>query len=57
MLEDPTIIECLDQALELYREAEEKTQKKVSFNIAKCLYEKVQWILNSTFNKDSNFIP
>lgn len=51
MLQNPTIVECLDEALKLYLECEAKG-KKVSFNIAKCLYEKVQWIISSSCNRD-----
>ena len=44
MLTNPTVVECLDEALGLYYKYETDSGKKVSFNIAKCLYEKALWL-------------
>ena len=50
MLKNPNVIQCFDEAIRLYRLAEEKYEGKcVSYNIAKSQYEKAQWMIN---NKD-----
>ena len=45
MLQNPDIIQCLDEALRLYHIAEERENIKINYNIAKTLYEKVKQIL------------
>ena len=41
MLRNPTVCECLNEAIRLYLLAEEqKSDKCVSYNIAKSMYEK-----------------
>ena len=43
----PDSIECLDEALRLLHLAESQEGKICTFNISKCLYEKVNCIMDS----------
>ena len=54
--ENPTALECLDQALTLFRQAEESTDWNISFNIGKCLYEKCCYLMDS-YGLDSDQPP
>jgi len=56
MLEKPSAIECLDEALRLFQLAEERGGKNCSFNIAKCQFEKAQCLIDS-YGNDSEFVP
>lgn len=45
MLQNPDIIQCLDEALRFYSIAEKRENIRLNYNIAKTLYEKVKQIL------------
>lgn len=49
---NPKAEQCLDEALKLFKRAEQVEGKICSFNIAKCLYEKAVCIMDSYGNKD-----
>ena len=52
---NPTAEQCLDQAIILYKKAEEEDNKICSFNIGKCLFEKVVCIMDDYGSKE--FFP
>lgn len=55
---NPSALDCLDEALRLFKQAEaESAGKNCSFNIAKCLYEKTCVLLESYGQEDHERPP
>lgn len=48
---NPSAIQCLDEALKLFNQAEQRDSKICSFNIAKSQFEKAQFMMDS-YGKD-----
>ena len=53
---NPSALECLEEAIRLFRQVEKDQNKACNFNIAKCLYEKANLLMN-THSYDGSYAP